>query len=265
MPELPELRICADFINHHSKHKFIKVFHVEKGNNPKPFDYHHKFNLSAESFGKELHLTLSSEEELKIWVFMGMNGNFKYVLTEDWNQTKFIRLRLDDETGHSLILFGGFMGPKYSVGKPFNGTKRGPDPTKDFENFKTNVIQNLDKKLFDKPICEVLLNQEYFSGIGNYIRSTILFYADVNPFQSARKIISENNHILDLCKSIPLESYKLHGGQLKDWESPFGEDPRGFQEWVFYQKGLSCKDKLGRTFWFHEKWVDECPYVVKNI
>ena len=33
-----------------------------------------------------------------------------------------------------------------------------------------------------------------------------------------------------------------------------------FQEWVFYKKGISCKDSTGRTFWFDEKWKDYCPY-----
>ena len=266
MPELPELRISADFINQNSQHRFIKAFHVEKGNNPKPFEWEHKFNVKADSNGKELLLNFYNRvgDELKIWVFMGMNGNWKYVPTNEWNQTKFVRMRLDDESGHSLLLHGGFMGPKYSVDKPFAGTKRGPDPTKKFEEFKSNILDNLDKKLFDKPICEVLLNQEYFNGIGNYLRSCIIYYADVNPFESARNIFKQNETVLDLCREVPLKSYQLHGGQLRDWQSPFGQDSTQFKEWVFYQKGLSCKDKGGRTFWFTEKWKYECPYKINQ-
>jgi endonuclease VIII-like 1 len=266
MPELTEVKIMSDFINQNSKHRFNKAWHVEKGNNPKPFEWEHKFNVSADSSGKELLLNFYNRvgQELKIWVFMGMNGNWKYVPTNEWNQTKFVRMRLDDESGNSLLLYGGFMGPKYSVGKPFTGTKRGMDPTKDFDKFKSNVLDNLDKKAFDKPLCEVLLNQEYFNGIGNYLRSTIIHYGGVNPFDSGRKSLSENPHILDLCRDIPLKSYQLNGGQLRDWSNPFDNDSKDFEAWVYYQKGLSCKDKGGRTFWFEERWKDSCPYKINQ-
>lgn len=44
-----------------------------------------------------------------------------------------------------------------------------------FKYFRENVLSNLSDKTFDKPICEVLLNQKYFNGIGNYLRAEILF------------------------------------------------------------------------------------------
>lgn len=267
MPELTEIRIMSDFINQKSENvRFIKAWHVEKGNNPQPFDYKEHFNVRSNTNGKELLLHFYNRlgDALDIWVFMGMSGNWKYVETGKWNETKFIRMRLDDNTGHSLILHGGFMGPKYSLGKPFTGTKRGPDPTKDYESFKSNVIDNLDKKAFDKPICEVLLNQEYFNGIGNYLRSTILYYVDVNPFLSGRDVIKQCPSILELCRDIPLKSYQLNGGQLRDWKNPFDTDSTSFKEWVFYQKGLSCKDKGGRTFWFDPKWEKSCLYKIRT-
>jgi endonuclease VIII-like 1 len=260
MPEISEVRIMSDFINQNSKNKFNKAFHVEKGNIPTQF-LDKEFVIKSDSRGKELLLFI---DDLPIHVFMGMSGNWKYISTENWNDTKFTRLRLDDETGHSLLLYGGFMGPKYSVGKPFTGTKRGPDPTKEFDDFKSNIYKNIDNKAFDKPICEALLNQEYFNGIGNYIRSTLIFYADVNPFEKARTILQNSDRVLNLCKDVPLKSYELNGGQLKDWKSPFDTDSTEFKKWVFYQKGLACTDKTGRTFWFDEKWKDYCPYEIKK-
>lgn len=40
---------------------------------------------------------------------------------------------------------------------------------------RENVISHLSDHAFDRPICEVLLNQKYFNGIGNYLRAEILF------------------------------------------------------------------------------------------
>lgn len=261
MPEGPELKIMADFINQNTKGKvFDKSFHVLKGNNPEKFHLLDQFKIDAESFGKELILRFYSGPEIhKISVFMGMSGNWKWVPTENWNDTKFIRMRLDSTDGWSLILYGLYMGPKYKIGG-FTGVKRGPDPTKDFRDFYDNVVDNLHKKAFDKPICEALLNQEFFNGVGNYLRSTILYYLGVNPFEEARKVIKENDKILPMCRDFIIKAYHLNGGQLSDWKNPFDVDADDFKEWVFYQKGISCKDSSNRTFWFSEKWKDLCPY-----
>ena len=131
-------------------------------------------------------------------------------------------------------------------------------------NLKKNILDNLDKKLFDKPIFEVLLNQEYFNGVGNYIRSTLLYYADVNTFLSGRLAIQNHPQILDLCKSVPETAYSFNGGQLMTWHNPIDTNSEKFDRWVYYQKGLSCKDKLGRTFWFNPKWEKECPYTINK-
>ena len=42
-------------------------------------------------------------------------------------------------------------------------------------SYRENVVSNLSDRAFDRPICEVLLNQKYFNGIGNYLRAEILF------------------------------------------------------------------------------------------
>lgn len=255
MPELPELRIMSDFINEKSLDiNFKKAYNVEKGNIPFVM-LDSDFSIKSYTNGKELILDITtSYNSFPIYVFMGMNGNWKFVSTEDWNETKFVRMKFDSDNGDSLILFGGFMGPKYSVGKPFNGVKRGPDPTKNFLEFKENVYRNLSNKAFDSPIYEVLLNQSYFNGIGNYLRSTILYYLDINPFLIGREVIKSNPKILELCRDIPLESYRLNGGQLKDWSNPFDYDSKEFEKWVYYQKGLSLKDSNNRTFWYDPKW-----------
>lgn len=264
MPELAELKIMSDYINHNVKDKiFDKSFHVLKGNNPEEFKLIEQFRVSSDSFGKELKLKLYHDVSFfDISVFMGMSGNWKWVPTENWNQTKYVRMRLDTIDGWSLLLYGSYMGPKYKIGG-FKGVKRGPDPTKQFNQFKENVLNNLDKKVFDKPICEAILNQEYFNGIGNYLRSTIIYYLDINPFESARTIIKNYPQILDMCRDIPIKAYQLNGGQLSDWTNPFDTDYEEFSKWVFYQKGISCKDGTGRTFWFDEKWKKYCPYVRK--
>jgi len=265
MPEAPEIRIMSDFINQNTKnYKFHNLLHVLKGNQPQESGFI-DFTVKSDFYGKQLQLSLQGQQStLDISVFMGMNGNWKLVDTANWSDTKFTRMRIDREDGKSLLLYGGYMGPKYKIGG-FD-TKRGFDIIKDFDKFKQNVLSNLNNKVFDKPICEVLLDQRYFDGVGNYLRSTILYYLDVNPFESAREIISENNKIFDFCRDIIQRAYELNGGQLRDWQNPNPNlDSQEFHDWVFYQKGLSCTDKTGRTFWFNDKWQMECPYKIKGL
>ena len=261
MPELSEVKIMSDYINQHSKDRtFTKSFHVQKGNIPVDTQLISNFKVESDTNGKELIVKMFNDEKsISISVFMGMSGNWLFTPTKSWSDRKFTRFRLDTTDGHSLLLYGLYMGPKYRVGG-FTGVKRGPDPTKSFEEFKANILFNLNSKTFDKPICEALLDQKYFNGIGNYLRSTILYYLDVNPFEKARTVINEKPKILEFCRSIPLKAYDLNGGQLQDWKNPFDTDFKEFQKWVFYQKGLSCKDDSGRTFWYHEKWKDYCKY-----
>lgn len=261
MPEGPELKIMQDYINQNvESKKFSKLYHVEKGNIAKDSGLIEDFFVEANSWGKELKLKVYHDvTDLTFSIFMGMSGNWKFVKTENWNDTRFVRMRIDTYDGYSLLLYGSYMGPKYRLGG-FTGVKRGPDPTKDFDNFKNNIIKNINSKSFDKPICEALLDQKYFNGIGNYLRSTILYYLDVNPFETARDIINDYPQIIEMCRDIPLKAYELNGGQLSDWTNPFDTDYEAFKEWVYYQKGLSCKDKTGRTFWYHPKWKSYLPY-----
>lgn len=270
MPELAEIRIMSEFITENSDNrKYKKVYDSQKGNVftdiTNTIGLKGDFTLLSESNGKELSLTLIDDvgKSSEISVFMGMSGNWQWISTKDVQDTPYIRLRFDTTDGNSLVCWGSYMGPKYKLGK-FGGVKRGPDPTKNFNLFKSNILDNISKKSFDKPICEVLLDQAYFNGIGNYLRSTILYYLDIDPFMSARAALKiKGSELLELCNSVPMKAYELNGGQLKDWKNPKNVNSDEFQKWVFYQKGLSCKDSGNRTFWFDPKWKSKCPYTIK--
>jgi endonuclease VIII-like 1 len=260
MPEGPEIRIMSDFINHKTKNiQFDNSFHVERGNVPIPFSnedsFESPFKIESHFYGKKLILRLYNEQKIiPIHIFMGMSGSWNLTDTIEWNKTKYVRMRFDSVCGKSLILHGGYLGPKYSLYENFKSSKCGPDMILEFDKFKDNIKKSLNKSVFKKPIYEVLLDQEYFNGVGNYLRSTILYYADVNPFEPAKEIIKESDSFLSLCRDILNESYNLNGGQLKDWKNPFDNESQKFDEWVFYKKGNSVKDSMGRTFWYNPKW-----------
>ena len=60
-----------------------------------------------------------------------------------------------------------------------------------FQNFRNTILGNLNDAAFNRPICEAMLNQKYFNGIGNYLRAEILFRSDIPPFDRARDVLSK--------------------------------------------------------------------------
>ena len=132
---------------------------------------------------------------------------------------------------------------------------RGPDPTTEFDLFVENLRTNSHRKTFDKPICELLMDQKYFNGIGNYLRAEILYRLDINPWTPAREAI-ENIELLELCRTVPIEAYEIGGGSIKDWKNPYGNQYQTMDEWLrCYGKRAAIEDNTGRTLWFNPKYA----------
>jgi len=125
----------------------------------------------------------------------------------------------------------------------------------EFDLFAENLRTNSHRKIFDKPICELLMNQKYFNGIGNYLRAEILYRADVNPWTPAREAI-KNGKLLALCRIIPMEAYKIGGGSIRDWKNPYGDQQLTMDRWLqCYGKEASTVDGTGRKLWFNSKYT----------
>jgi endonuclease VIII-like 1 len=265
MPELAELKIMSEYINKNANNRIfigLRKSVVSKVKTPMkiPFDF---FMITAVSRGKELKLKLASKDsEMNLICSMGMSGNWFFSKTGE--EPKHSHLMFDILGGWTLSLVDVRRFAKWKWGNWNTG--RGPDPTYEYEEFVNNIYDNIDHKSFQREISELLLDQKWFNGIGNYLRSTILYYADQSPWMSAKDAILQNPKILELCKEVPLVAYKMSGGQLKDWANPFNkpEDKISFRDWVFYYKGSSCIDGSGRRFWFDPKWESTCPYELKS-
>lgn len=259
MPELAELKLTADYINKSAKGQIfnhIEKNPVHKGNDiTSPFP----FRLWAQSRGKELVLYLleaDGDGHIPIRMTMGMSGHFKF--TTKGKEIKHSHLMFKNDR-YTLSFVDVRRFGKWKYGYEWS-KNRGPDPVLEHDTFMANVIENLDKKVFDKPIHEVLMNQQYFNGIGNYLRSEILYrLPHINPFKPARDVLQQEPQIFVLCKIIPELAYVLGGGKLKNWENPLGESAaqpgksKLFQ--CYNQPGMSkVKDRNGRTFWYDPKW-----------
>lgn len=261
MPELAEIKIMADYINQVcTGEDFTSISFSESASNRKlgitqPTNLQ-IFKISAESRGKELILSLIQGESvfMKISCSMGMSGHWKFIDRDE--PPKHTHLLFNTISWKSLCLVDTRRFARWKVVESWS-INRGPCPVKEYSNFKHNILQNLHKKEFDKPIHLVLMNQLYFNGIGNYLRAELLFHAAQDPFIDARTAITMNPTLLELCEQLPKEAYILGGGQLKDWDNPFEVPAGGFSEWIqCYGKGQRITDKNGRTLWYHPSQLE---------
>jgi formamidopyrimidine-DNA glycosylase len=254
MPEIIEVKLASDFVNSKSELTFTEVGFSSVTKNPKDIIPNNlgNFKIKSTTRGKEMKLTLfNSEQSISLIFQFGMSGNWKWVMKDKLEEEKHHHFRLYSTEGVLTFWdprrFGGWRLGDWSK-------DRGPDPIKEFDEFKTNLEKK--GKWWDKPLYEVLMDQKYFSGCGNYLRSEIIYRADINPIKTWNQLTnSERDLIVKLCRSIPLEVENLGGGQLKDWKNPEGKDKVLFQEWLScYGKGESIIDKNGRKFWMNKKW-----------
>jgi endonuclease VIII-like 1 len=260
MPELAEVKLTADYVNRMVAEKTFFEVRKNPSHKGKLFDHPESFKISAISRGKEFKLLLEhSVGTDHLLMTMGMSGYFK--VTPTGEEIKHSHLMFDSEDGTTLSFVDVRRFGKWS----FNdwNKDRGPDPVQEYNVFVNHIMTNLLKRDFDKPLHEVLMNQKYFNGIGNYLRAEILYRLDINPFQPARDVIlsPKVKELFELCRDIPNQAYLLGGGNLYTWETPQElEMHTSIGSWADWMKCYGNKemcsemDNIGRRFWFDPKW-----------
>jgi len=258
MPELAELRLTSDYVNECSD----RAVYVSVEKNPehkgKDLDIPFKsFTIKAESKGKEIVLSIKdaySDATIPIRITMGMSGHFQ--LTNTAQEPKHAHLKFYRKDGTTLSFVDVRRFGKWTQGVAWN-EDRGPDPTTEPREFFLNIMTNLTNKTFRKPLYEVLMDQKWFNGIGNYLRAEIVFRAnDVDPFLPAVEQLAKYPKILQLCTDIPMLAYAKGGGSIKDWNNPFGENAIQERFMLCYgNKNMDTRiDPKGRRFWYDPKW-----------
>jgi endonuclease VIII-like 1 len=260
MPELAEIRIMADYINSGpiQEENFTSILFSPSAEKRRmsivqPSDLQ-IFKISADSRGKELMLTLhqGNKISMKISCSMGMSGYWKLVRPGQ-SIPKHSHLLFNSTSGSYLCLIDVRRFAKWKECSTWS-SNRGPDPTTEYDKFLENISINKSRRVFNKPVCEILMDQKYFNGIGNYLRAEILYRADINPWTPAN-VALENQKVLQLCRQVPMEAYSIGGGSIKDWKNPYGEQEISIDSWMqCYGKESSKIDGTGRRIWFNRKF-----------
>lgn len=195
--------------------------------------------------GKFIYFLLSNN-----WVIMitlGMTGKLK--IRKEHKKHDHIQIK----TNKNLLFFNdvrNFGTIEFSNNLDFLSKKLenlGYDPLQDKISF-IQFLEHIRKFKSSLEIGELLLNQKFISGIGNYLRSDILYCSKINP----------HTKIGDL-KKIFLK--KLLKCIYKTMENSYQKQKERTHKFIIYKQTISpagnqikkYKDSKGRNIWWDEK------------
>lgn len=235
MPEIKEIRRFAEFIKKKIKNKYIKEINILDGRYKKhgSFDKYNNIKkklpikvIDVNTKGKLLYIQF--ENDMYLLCTHGLSGGWTYLpnnsktykfskIVNDYakfESKKKIDMYIKNTLNHLNIEFVVENGSLYYFDMLSFGTmkiiqgldeldiklkKIGPDimeHTTDYKLFKDRIQL---KNNLNKAIGLVIMDQKIISGIGNYLRSDILYKSKVNPFREVVDI--SNKEMINIFKN----------------------------------------------------------------
>lgn len=259
MPEGPEVKIASDYFNNFfksSKNIYFEI--ISNYYNEKYFDVFSTISEDLKKFkptftvGKNIFLELSKN---KIFNFhLGMTGGWSKDLVKHchfraFTNTGEIFFRDVRKFGKMRIITKDQFNQKYNSAY---------DLLSKSYCLKSHLVF-LEKIKSKKSICSIIMDQKYFPGVGNYIKSESLYISRIHPEEKWGHISQEKKvFLIKNIQKVMFDSYKSGGAELKDFKNPFN---RSKFELKIYGKKHTAKNNLvtsivtsdSRKSWFCEK------------
>jgi formamidopyrimidine-DNA glycosylase len=277
MPEGPEVRTIADVLNRKVLNRKIKEIELSENAKVYNFDLYENYLSDRKddvsitkisSYGKKLLIYLNNE--IVIVFSLGMTGAFRF--NKETHSHVIFHLHAGDATVDAAASAGdAAVEAVVSAVKSFNftDTRRFGDATflniEDLDDNLSNLGPDLleaalntpiSKKkwleIFNQPsarglkigkraICIILLEQNFVAGIGNYLKSEILYYSGILPDRLACDLSDEEwEKMRTVAHHIIKVSYLYGGLTIESYISPDGK--MGKYPTAVYNKQ---KDPLG--------------------
>jgi len=273
MPELPEVEIVKRSLKNKVNYKKIKKIIISNRNLRFKIQKNFENILKGRSiidvsrFSKYIILALDNQNYCLI--HLGMSGTLhliKYKKKEKTTNLSFYQSKfLPKKHNHVKIKFSNFAivyndPRRFGFFKLFNNKKEikkyfqrfGPDAISSKFNLKYIKNKLTNKK---KNIKNLLIDQNFVSGIGNIYANEILFYCKINPLKVAKKL--NNKEITKLIKYSKLVlnlSIKFGGSSIRDFKNTKGIEGLFQNNFKVYNKEnkncsrKNCKGKIIKIF-----------------
>ena len=257
MPEGPEAKISSNYLNkiliYESSFQIVSEYYLDKYS--KLFEKINSNMIKHElsfTVGKNIFLKLKDEQFLRL--HLGMTGGWSdinkkhchFKISNAYNTLYFVDIR---KFGKIDIISKQKFSSKYdnkfdSLNKNYNML--------DHYNFLQNKIKPYQK------ICKILLNQQLFPGVGNYIKSESLYKTNIHPEESWGLISDENKKkLITNTKIVMNQSYKNGGAELKDFKNPFKNS--NYQLQIYGKKSTTGNIKVYKIKTSDQRstWISE--------
>tara|TARA_B100000902_G_C27320903_1_gene924388 strand:- start:6525 stop:7325 length:801 start_codon:yes stop_codon:yes gene_type:complete len=223
MPEGPEVKIASDYFNEmfsNSKHLSFEI--ISDYYRQKYSDVFNVVSLNINRYkptftiGKNVFLELS--EDILFNFHLGMTGGWSKELI------KHCHFRVYSDKDEIFFKDVRKFGKMRLITKSQFIDKFNPsyDLLNSLYDIKKHLIFLEENVKPHKSICYVLMNQKYFPGVGNYIKSETLYESKIHPEQKWGDLnIKKKNNLILITQKIMQESYNLGGAELKDFSNPF--------------------------------------------
>lgn len=247
MPEGPEIKRAADKIA-----AAIVPYRVEEVwfafEHLKPYEavFKHKTVIALEPRGKALLTRF--DNGLNIYSHNQLYGKWVIRTAYSYPQTNR-QLRLAIHNAHkSALLYSAsdieVIEDDMLAHHPFLH-RIGPDVLSDWITPPVILQRLKDATFHRRRLTTLLLDQHFLAGLGNYLRSEILFVARVHPAKRPVDCTPEQLHALaEAAIAIPTQSYKT-GGITNDLgivaqRKAQGDRRAQYRHWVFSRVGQPC-------------------------
>ncbi len=244
MPEGPEVKIVSDYINkklHNSRIQSIECISI-----PYIVKYTSLVNeinkLIPQKFipsfcrGKSTFIKLAPD--IYLAYHLGMTGYWSTIQ----NKHAHLKVVSDSNTlffhdtrrfGNIKIINNKLLSTKYNINLDLLNNKGSVNSQINF------IISIIDT---NREVCKVLLDQRYFLGVGNYLKSEILYQSKIHPNTKWNKLTFKEKLLICInTKESMHKSYKYGGAQIRDFKNP---DVNSSLKLDVYSK---CKTKEGRA------------------
>lgn len=272
MPEGPEVRIMSDFINSEIGHLSVKK--VEKS----PISKNKcdlsclegkEWKIKSSSRGKEMKIEFSSGDEHHIMkVNFAKIGSIEVTEIGNYDDLYDRRAMLRFYTEDKVFAISDFT--RFIIWRWASewDTNRSPDVVLEHNEWRDFLYKERKNKYFQRPIFEIIKDQRFFNGVGNFSRSEILGRTKFSPFTPFNDVLESDilrEDFFTIIKEVMNDIYDLGGFQFKFWQNPYGKKGVGFNRWIKChnkpRKAYFIKDAGGK-FWFDKKWsIDYVKWV----
>jgi endonuclease VIII len=247
MPEGPEIKRAADqiakaIVQRPTTSVFFAFPHL------KPYEaiLQGEVVTAVQTQGKAMLIRF--ENQLNIYSHNQLYGKWIIRPAHDYPQTsRQLRLAIHNSKKSALLYSASDIDVLDAVAlthHPFL-SQLGPDVL-DPATTPTQLIERFtDKRFYRRRLVSLLLDQHFLCGLGNYLRSEVLFVARIHP--SYRPLDCSNQQILELATAsitVSQQSYQTKGItndlQLVQTLKAQGKPRRAYRHYVFGRQHQPC-------------------------